>query len=75
MDNKEKEPFLGQRLLTSKEAMLYLAIKNERTLKKYEDLGYITNVSIDRFAKYDKNELDNFINKKLEEKKTERKIS
>lgn len=72
---KNKDEFAGKRLLTSKEAMLYLGIKNSRTLKKYEAQGFITNVSEDRFDRYDIRELDRYVDNRLEEKKTERKIS
>ena len=75
MSNNDNNDFPGQRLLTTKEAMLYLGIKNDRTLKKYESEGFITNLSEDRFDRYDKNELDNYINNKLAEKKTKLKAS
>lgn len=50
-----------KRLFTSKEAMEYLGIKSDRTLRTLVNEKKLISVSFDRHLRFDKNDLDDFI--------------
>ena len=54
---------MEKRLLNTKETMVYLGIQSKRTLDKLVADGKLLNVGFGRFLKFDKNDVDAFIEK------------